>query len=63
VTELEAALRHWKRLADLGGRFNQLPVLHNSIDPFSWGALIPAVEKDIELAQSPLPPPHSTPEK
>ncbi len=54
VTELETALTHWKRLADLGGRFNQLPVLHNSIDPFSWAALIPAVEKDIELAKAPL---------
>jgi hypothetical protein len=56
VTELEAALAHWKRLADLGGRFNQLPVLHNSIDPFSWAALTPAVEKDIELAKAPLAP-------
>jgi len=54
VTELETALTHWKRLADLGGRFNQLPVLHNSIDPFSWASLIPAVEKDIELAKAPL---------
>lgn len=54
VTELETALTHWKRLADLGGKFNQLPVLHNSIDPFSWASLIPAVEKDIELAKAPL---------
>ena len=54
VTELETALTHWKRLADLSGRFNQLPVVHNSIDPFSWASLIPAVEKDIELAKAPL---------
>jgi hypothetical protein len=60
VTELETALTHWKRLADLGGRFNQLPVLHNSIDPFSWASLIPAVEKDIELAKAPLTSSNST---
>ncbi len=54
VTELQTALTHWKRLADLGGRFNQLPVLHNSIDPFSWASQTPAVEKDIELAKAPL---------
>jgi hypothetical protein len=54
VTELETALTHWKRLADLGGRFNQLPVLSNSIDPFSWASLTPAVEKDIEVAKAPL---------
>jgi hypothetical protein len=54
VKELEIALAHWKRLADLGGRFNQLPVLHNSVDPFSWAALTPAVAKDIELAKAPL---------
>ena len=54
VTELETALKHWKRLADLGGRFSQLPVPSNSIDLFSWSALTPAVEKDIELAKAPL---------
>jgi len=62
VTELETALTHWKRLADLGGRFNQLPVLHNSIDPFSWASLIPAVAKDIELAKAPLTPLPSSPQ-
>lgn len=61
VRELETALTHWKRLADLGGRFNQLPVLSNSIDPFSWASLTPAVEKDIELAKAPLTPTNSTP--
>jgi hypothetical protein len=61
VTELETALTHWKRLADLGGRFNQLPALHNSIDPFSWASLIPAVAKDIELAKAPLTPLPSSP--
>ena len=60
VTELETALTHWKRLADLGGRFNQLPVLSNSIDPFSWASLTPAVEKDIELAKAPLTSTNST---
>jgi hypothetical protein len=56
VKELETALTHWKRLADLGGRFNQLPVLSNSIDPFSWASLTPAVAKDIEIAKAPLAP-------
>jgi hypothetical protein len=60
VKELEVALTHWKRLADLGGRFNQLPVLHNSIDPFSWASLTPAVEKDIEVAKAPLTTTNST---
>jgi len=59
VTELETALTHWKRLADLGCRFNRLPVLSNSIDPFSWAALIPAVERDIELAKASLARPAS----
>jgi len=60
VKELEIALAHWKRLADLGGRFNQLPVLHNSIDPFSWASLTPAVEKDIAIAKTPLTSTNST---
>ena len=54
VAELEHALEHWKRLADFGGRFNQLPVLSNSAKPFSWSSLTSAVEKDIELAKAPL---------
>jgi hypothetical protein len=54
VTELETALTHWKRLASLGERFNRLPVLSNSADPFSWAALLPAVERDIELAKASL---------
>jgi hypothetical protein len=54
VTELETALVHWKRLADLASRFNQLPVPSNSRAPFSWASLTPAVEKDIELAKAPL---------
>jgi hypothetical protein len=31
-----------------------MPVLSNSADPFSWAALIPAVERDIELAKASL---------
>jgi hypothetical protein len=54
VAELETALKHWKRLADLGGRFNKLPVLSNSGEPFSWASLTPAAEKDIEKARAPL---------
>jgi len=54
VAALEQALTHWKRLADLGGRFNQLPVPSNSKDPFAWASLTPAVEKDIDLAKAPL---------
>ena len=60
VVELEKALAHWKRLAELGARFNQLPVLSNSKAPFSWASLTPAVEEDIELAKAPLVPPTST---
>jgi hypothetical protein len=60
VAELETALTHWKRLADLGGRFNQLPVPSNSEMPFSWASLTPAVEKDIELAKAPLTSTNST---
>lgn len=54
VKELETALAHWNRLAGLGARFNQLPVLSNSRQPFSWASLTPAVEKDIESAKAPL---------
>ena len=51
---LERALAHWKRLAELGGRFNRLPVLSNAREPFSWASLTPAVEKDVELARTTL---------
>ena len=54
VASLEKALGHWQRLAALGARFNQLPVLHNSIDPFSWANLTPAVERDIATARAGL---------
>ncbi len=55
VAELEKARSHWKRLADLGSRFNQLPVPSSAEKPFSWSALLPEVEQDIELAKKPLP--------
>jgi hypothetical protein len=51
---LERALGHWKRLAELGGRFNRLPVLSNAREPFSWALLTPAVERDIEISRQPL---------
>jgi len=51
---LEKALGHWRRLAELGARFNKLPVLHNSIDPFSWSNLTPAAERDIATARAGL---------
>jgi hypothetical protein len=54
VTALERALAHWHRLAELGARFNQLPVLSNSRAPFSWASLTPAVEQDIAVARAPL---------
>ncbi len=56
VAELETALVHWKRLAELGDKFNQLPVLSNSKKPFSWASLTPAVEQDITVAKQPLKP-------
>jgi hypothetical protein len=54
IDELEKALAHWKRLADLGGKFNKLPVLHHASDTFSWDFLTPEVKKDIEIAKAPL---------
>lgn len=54
VIQLQEALTHWKRLSELGARFNQLPIPSNSKEPFSWAALLPQVEKDIELAKAPL---------
>ncbi len=54
VASLEKALVHWNRLAVLGAKFNELPVLSNSRQPFSWAGLTPAVERDIELAKAPL---------
>jgi hypothetical protein len=56
VAELEKALVHWKRLAEVTEKFNQLPVAANWRSPFSWTLLIPEVEKDIELAKAPLAP-------
>lgn len=54
VRSFEKALIHWKRLAELGEKFNQLPVLSNSKQPFSWTSLTPAVEKDIEIGRKTL---------
>lgn len=54
IRALEKALVHWKRLAELGGKFNRLPVLSNSREPFSWTSLTPAVERDIEMGRRPL---------
>jgi hypothetical protein len=60
IAALEKALVHWNRLAELGAKFNKLPVLSNSKEPFSWASLTSAVEKDIELAKAPLTPVNST---
>lgn len=54
IAALERALVHWQRLAELGGKFNRLPVLSNAKEPFSWAALEPAVERDIALARKSL---------
>lgn len=54
VAELEKARGHWKRLAELTEKFNQLPVPSKWRQPFSWTLLIPDVEKDIEIAKAPL---------
>jgi hypothetical protein len=54
VAALKKALVHWNRLAELGGKFNRLPVLSNSKQPFSWASLTPAVEMDVEIAKRPL---------
>jgi hypothetical protein len=54
VLALEKALGHWRRLAELGARFNRLPVTHNAREPFSWSGLIPAVQQDIATAQAEL---------
>ena len=54
ISALERALSHWKRLAELGEKYNRLPVPSNSKEPFSWKSLIPAVERDIEISRKPL---------
>jgi hypothetical protein len=54
VAALERALVHWERLAELGGKFNALPVLASSRAPFSWAALTPAVKRDIATARAGL---------
>jgi hypothetical protein len=54
VAALERARGHWRQLADLGARFNRLPVLSSAREPFSWAALTPAVEADIATAAKPL---------
>lgn len=51
VDALKRGLVHWKRLAELGERFNQLPIPSNSKEPFSWSQLLPSVEQDIGVAQ------------
>lgn len=54
VAALERALVHWERLAELGGKFNALPILASSREPFSWAALTPAVKGDIAIARGVL---------
>lgn len=54
VSALERALVHWKHLAELSEKFNQLPILSNSKTPFSWSSLTPAVENDIEVGKKTL---------
>ncbi len=54
IAALERALVHWRRLAELGGKFNRLPVLSSAREPFSWAALTPAVERDLALALNSL---------
>jgi hypothetical protein len=56
VAELEKALTHWKRLAQVTEKFNQLPVASNWRQPFSWALLLPDVEQDIETAKAPRTP-------
>jgi hypothetical protein len=54
VAELQRAVGDWRRLSELTEKFNTLPVLSNSREPFSWRSLLPAVERDIEQARAPL---------
>ena len=54
ITAIERALAHWKRLAELGGKFNRPRILSNSKEPFSWTSLTPAAERDIEIARKTL---------
>jgi hypothetical protein len=53
VALLEKALDDWQRLSKLGSKFNHLPIPAIA-GTFSWDALTPAVQKDIELARAPL---------
>ncbi|WP_414661158.1 beta-N-acetylhexosaminidase family protein [Horticoccus sp. 23ND18S-11] len=54
IAALERALGHWQRLAELGAKYNRLPVLSSARQPFSWAALTSAVRADIEIARKPL---------
>ena len=54
IAALERALAHWQRLAELGGKFNRLPILSSSKEPFSWASLSSAVKRDIEISRKPL---------
>lgn len=54
IAALERALGHWQSLAELGAKYNRLPVLSSARQPFSWSALTPAVRADIEIARKPL---------
>lgn len=54
VAALERALQRWRKLSMLAEKYNRLPVLSNSKEPFSWAQLTPEVDRDIERARAPL---------
>lgn len=54
VRQLQQALGDWHMLAQLEARYNRLPIAAPTRAPFSWDAMTPQVEHDIELAKAPL---------
>lgn len=51
IAAMEKALVHWQRLAELGEKYNGLPILSSSKQPFSWSSLRPSVELDLEISR------------
>ena len=51
VAELTAAVGFWKALAEAGTRFNKSDVQIQTLAPMSWQRLLPAVERDVEIAK------------
>jgi len=56
VAHLEKALADWRRVAELGARYNWRQIVFHTGVPFSWNAFLPAVEHDIAVAKGTVAP-------